>query len=181
MLYFSGFALQNESELFDFWLPQTQYCVVGFSYGAIKAVEYLLETHKRVDRLLLLSPAYFNNKSEAFKKMQLLYYKKDPYKYRENFLKNISFGSEISLTKYLGPLPPLDDLKELLYYNWSGNKLKTLQKRGILIEVILGGKDKIIDASAAREFFQDYALTYYIKDANHILKVITETTNSLDF
>ena len=170
MHYFSGFSLQNEAELFAFWLPKSQYSVVGFSYGAIKAVEYLLKTDRRVDRLLLLSPAYFNNKSEAFKKMQLLYYKKDPQKYRENFLQNLASGSDISLEKYIMPSPPAKDLEELLYYQWNGEKLKRLEQRGISIEVVLGEKDKIIDAEAAKEFFEKYAVTYFIKDANHLLR-----------
>ena len=170
MHYFSGFSLENESELFDFWLLKNSYSVVGFSYGAIKAVEYLLKADSRVDRLLLLSPAYFNNESEAFKKMQLLYYKKDPKKYRENFLQNITFGSEISLEKYITPFPPAKDLEELLYYQWKGDKLKRLEQRGITIEVVLGEKDKIIDAEVAKEFFEKYAVTYFLKDSNHLLR-----------
>ena len=170
MHYFSGFSLHNESELFKFWLPQSEYSVVGFSYGAIKAVEYLLKTNRRVDSLLLLSPAYFNNKSEAFKKMQLLYYKRDPQRYRENFLQNIAFESDISLEKYIAPFPPAKDLFELLYYQWEGEKLKSLEQRGITIEVVLGEKDKIIDAKAAKEFFEKHAVTYYVKDANHLLR-----------
>ncbi len=170
MHYFSGFSLQNESELFDFWLFQSNYSIAGFSYGAIKAVEYLLTSNKRVDRLLLLSPAYFDNKSAAFKKMQLLYYKKDPQKYREQFLQNIAYGSNISLEKYIAPFPPAQHLQELLYYQWEAKKLEKLQKRGITIEVILGGEDKIIDANEAKDFFQKYAITYYIKDANHLLR-----------
>ena len=170
MHYFSGFSLHNESELFKFWLPQSEYSVVGFSYGAIKAVEYLLKTNRRVDSLLLLSPAYFNNKSEAFKKMQLLYYKRDPQRYRENFLQNIAFGSNISLEKYITPSPPAKDLYELLYYQWEGEKLEELKQQGIAIEVVLGERDKIIDAVAAKEFFQQYAVIYYLKDANHLLR-----------
>ena len=170
MRFFSGFMLSNEAELFDFWLPKTKYCIAGFSYGAIKAVEYLLEHKERVDRLVLLSPAFFNNKSEAFKKTQLLYYKKDPKKYRENFINNITDGVDISLQKYLLPSANIDELRELLYYEWSKQKLLELKKRGITIEIVLGAKDKIIDTMIAKDFFEKYAITYFIKDANHLLR-----------
>jgi len=170
MQYFSGFSLQNESDLFDFWLEKSDFSVAGFSYGAIKAVEYLLNSNKRVDRLLLLSPAYFNNQSEAFKKMQLLYYQKDPKKYRTNFLKNILSGEEMQLKQYLTDYPPIDSLKELLYYEWKIEKMHQLQKREITIEVVLGGKDNIIDVNAAKKFFEPFATVYFIKEGNHLLR-----------
>jgi hypothetical protein len=42
-------------------------------------------------------------------------------------------------------------------------------QRGINIEVYLGGEDKIIDVTGAREFFLEVATVTYIKDANHFL------------
>lgn len=170
MRYFSGFSLRNEAELFNFWLPKSDYTVVGFSYGAIKAVEYLLTTDKRVDRLILLSPAYFNTQSDTFKKMQLLYFKKDPQKYIETFLHNISSPCDIDLKRYLNKEDSAKELKELLYYQWSVEKLKRIQERGTTIEVILGGEDKIIDAKATKDFFEHYTTLYFIKEANHILR-----------
>lgn len=171
MRYFSGFALHGESELFDFWLSKTEYSVAGFSYGAIKALEYTLDTTKRIDRLLLLSPAFFNNVSEAFKKTQLLYYKKDPMMYIENFAKNISDGTTVEINKYLTAPPPKEDLEELLYYKWDREKLEKIANRGTTIEVVLAQEDKIIDAYAAREFFEQQCTLYWIKKANHILRV----------
>lgn len=170
MLYFSGFSLNNEEELFDFWLPANDYTVAGFSYGAIKAVEYLLTTKKRVDRLILLSPAYFNTQSEAFKKMQLLYFKKNRERYIENFMKNIAGSSDIDLKQYLSKDATSTELEELLYYEWSREKLQSIKERGTIIEVVLGGEDKIIDSSAAKEFFEPYTTLYFIKEANHLLR-----------
>jgi len=171
MKYFSGFSLENEQELFKFWLNSSQYTVAGFSYGAIKALEYVYNSKNRVDRLILLSPAYFNNKKESFKKMQLLYFKKDSKKYINNFLANITNNSSIDLNNYLKN-GTKEELKELLYYKWDINKLREISNKGTQIEVILGENDKIIDSKEALIFFDKEAITYYIKNANHILKEI---------
>ena len=174
MKYFSGFCLSNESELFDFWLDKcSDYCVAGFSYGAIKAVKYCLETQNRIDRLILLSPAFFNDKDEKFKRSQLLYFKKNSKLYIKNFIKNISNGSKIDLSKYITS-SDYNQLKELLYYQWDIDKLNLLSKKGIKIEVILGENDKIIDAKKAKDFFEKASIVYFIKNANHILKAKDE-------
>jgi len=171
MKFFSGFCLQDENELFKCFLQEGDFVVGGFSYGAIKALEYALNSNKRVNRLILLSPAFFNDKSESFKRAQLLYFKKDKKKYIENFLKNAASNSEIDLKKYYKE-GDLKELKELLYYKWQKEKLEKLLKKGIAIEVFLGGKDKIINANLALDFFKDLTVTYYIKNANHILKEV---------
>ena len=169
MNYFSGFCLQQEEQLFDFWLDNSAYTVVGFSYGAIKAFEYALNSKSRVDRLILLSPAFFNDKDSKYKKMQLLYFTKDKNAYIENFLANAKKGSSLNLEPFFKE-GSKDELKELLYYNWDIEKLKKLKSKGLTIEVILGGKDLIIDANRAKEFFEEFATVYFIKDANHFLK-----------
>ena len=64
-----------------------------------------------------------------------------------------------------------EELKELLEYEWSMHMFRTLQKKGVKIEVYLGGKDKIIDAKGAYDFFLDVATVTYIKDANHFLQL----------
>ena len=172
MRYFNGFSLQNEIELFDFWIKGcSEYCIVGFSYGAIKALEYCLNSKNRIDRLILLSPAYFNDRKDSFKKMQLQYFKKDKKRYIGNFLSNISNGTSIDMDRYL-KVGSIDELKELLYYNWSLEKLKIVTQKGIKIEVILGDSDKIINSKEVLKFFKEVAITYYIKKANHILKEI---------
>jgi len=168
MRYFNGFALKNEEEFFKFWLDRSDFSVSGFSYGAIKAFEYVLNSKNRVDRLILLSPAFFNDKDEKFKKMQLLFFAKDKKRYMDSFYKNISSNSNIDLSRYKSD-GTKEELKELLYYNWDMQKLKDLKDRGVEVEVVLGGKDLIIDSLKAKEFFQNYATVYYIKEANHLL------------
>ena len=169
MKYFSGFCLQNEQNLFDFWLEDSDFCVGGFSYGAIKAVEYALNSDIRIDRLILLSPAFFNDRDDKFKRVQLLYFKKDREKYIKNFLKNALGRCDIDLNKYFRE-GSYSELKELLYYKWEANKIEILLKKGIVIEVILGQNDRIVNVNKALEFFKNLTTTYYIKDANHFLK-----------
>jgi hypothetical protein len=41
--------------------------------------------------------------------------------------------------------------------------------KGTKIEIFLGGVDKIIDSSKAKEFFKDFATVYYIKEKGHLL------------
>jgi hypothetical protein len=62
-----------------------------------------------------------------------------------------------------------EQLEELLYYEWSEEKMKILVKKNIEIEVYLAANDKIIDSSEAKNFFLKYATVYYIKDVGHIL------------
>ncbi len=63
-----------------------------------------------------------------------------------------------------------EELKELLYYNWSEKKIKTIIESGVNVEVVIGGEDKIVNSLEALEFFKDLTTTYFIKDANHILQ-----------
>lgn len=169
MKFFSGFSLHGEQELFDFWLKGcSNYCVAGFSYGAIEALEYLLNTKSRVDKLILLSPAFFNGESSSFKKMQLQYFKRDSNTYINNFLNNCVGSSNINLDKYI-KVGTKEQLEKLLYYSWDINKLKLIIEKGTTIEVILAQDDKIINSNEALSFFKDLTTTYYIKGSNHIL------------
>ena len=59
MKYFNGFSLNGEKELFKEYLIDSEFSVAGFSYGAIEAFEYVYNGKDRVDRLILLSPAFF--------------------------------------------------------------------------------------------------------------------------
>ena len=65
--YFSGFCFENESEIFDEYLEINDFTVSGFSYGAIKAFEEVLASNKRVDKLQLFSPAFFQSFDKKFK------------------------------------------------------------------------------------------------------------------
>jgi len=166
-LYFSGFSLENEEGLFQEYLEKSDFIVSGFSYGAIKALEYALETKKRVDKLQLFSPAYFNDKDKKYKRMQLFYFTKDSGQYCEQFLQNAGFSNERSL-KYFNQ-GTYEQLEELLEYAWDKEKLQKIVDKNIKIEVFLGENDKIIDANKALEFFKQFAEVYYIKNKGHIL------------
>ncbi|WP_044415094.1 pimelyl-ACP methyl ester esterase BioV [Halarcobacter anaerophilus] len=166
--YFSGFCLENEKELFKEYLCEKSLCVAGFSYGAIKAFEYVYNSDSRVDLLQLFSPAFFQTMDKKTKRLQLMFFKKDKDEYIKNFLKNVSFPSNIEMKKYFKEGTSLE-LEELLNYTWDKEKLQKFVDRGIKIEVFLGQKDKIIDSKGAKEFFKDFATVYYIKEKGHIL------------
>jgi len=165
MIYFSGFCLDSESELFKGFTCRGDFCVVGFSYGAQKALEYTFTCKERIDKLQLISPAFFMDKSEKFKKLQTISFRKDSDLYCKNFLENVTCKD---LSKYFKK-GSLEELKELLFYEWDREKLIEIRKRDIEIEVYLGGNDKIINSKQAKEFFQEFATIYYIKDKGHIL------------
>jgi len=165
MKYFSGFCLEKESELFDEFTCRGDFCVVGFSYGAQKALDYAFTCKERIDNLQLISPAFFMDKSDKYKKLQTIYFKKDSDTYCKNFLENVTCKD---ISKYFKK-GSLEELKELLFYEWDRDKLSEIKKRGIEIEVYLGEKDKIIDALHVKNFFQEFATIYFIKDKGHIL------------
>lgn len=167
--YFSGFCFTNESELFDEYLESNDFTVCGFSYGAIKAFEEVLNSDLRVNKLQLFSPAFFQTFDEKFKRMQLMYFKKDANSYCENFLKNVLFPKEnFDISKYF-KIGTTEELEELLNYQWNEEKLQKVLDKGTRIEVFLGAKDKIIDSSKAKEFFVNFATVYYIKEKGHLL------------
>jgi hypothetical protein len=166
--YFSGFCFKNESELFDEYLVNNDFTISGFSYGAIKAFEEAFSTKKRVDKLQLFSPAFFQIFDDKFKRTQLMYFKKDANAYCQNFLANVIYPLQTDISKYF-ELGTIEQLEELLNYKWSEKKLQSLVDRGTKIEVYLGGVDKIIDASKAKDFFKNYATVYYIKEKGHLL------------
>jgi enterochelin esterase-like enzyme len=166
--YFSGFCFVNESELFNEYLENNDFTVCGFSYGAIKAFEEVLNSNTRVDKLQLFSPAFFQTFDDKFKRMQLMFFKKDTNAYCENFLKNVSSPTNQDISKYFNQ-GTIEELEELLNYEWSKEKLQKLVENGTKIEVFLGGVDKIIDAQKAKEFFKDLATVYYIKEKGHLL------------
>ena len=166
--YFSGFCFKNESELFNDYLINNDFTISGFSYGALKAFEEALSTKKRVDKLQLFSPAFFQIFDDKFKRTQLMYFKKDANAYCHNFLSNVIYPLQTDISKYF-QLGTSEQLEELLNYNWSEEKLQKLLDKGTKIEVYLGGVDKIIDASKAKDFFKNFATVYYIKEKGHLL------------
>lgn len=142
----------------------------GFSYGAIKAFEatqVALTNGERVDTLQLFSPAFFQTKETKFKRLQLISYKKDQSRYMQQFLSSCFAPYEMKIVE--NKETTLDELQELLEYEWSVKDLQDLVKSGVNIEVYLGGEDRIIDAQVAKEFFVQVATVTFIKNANHFL------------
>ena len=166
--YFSGFCFVDESELFGEYLESNDFTVSGFSYGAIKAFEEVLNSNQRVDKLQLFSPAFFQTFDDKFKRMQLMYFKKDADAYCKNFLQNVASPTNQDISKYFN-LGTVQELEELLNYEWSEEKLQRLVDKGTIIEVYLGANDKIIDSLKAKEFFVNFATVYYIKEKGHLL------------
>ena len=166
--YFSGFCLENEQELFCEYRIENDFTVSGFSYGAIKAFKYALNSNRRVDLLQLFSPAFFQDRDKKYKRLQLMFFKKDAPSYCKEFLSNISHPSTLDTTPYFTP-GSLEELDELLHYEWNTDELDKLLDKGTKIEVYLGAEDKIIDAQKAKDFFINYATVYYIKNKGHII------------
>ena len=166
--YFSGFCLKNENELFREYIIRNDFTVSGFSYGAIKAFEEVLASKQRVDKLQLFSPAFFQTEDKKFKRMQLMFFKKDANAYCNNFLKNIAYPSSIDCSKYFDQ-GNYEQLDELINYEWCEDKLVQLVNKGTKIEVFLGADDKICDSLKAKDFFAKYATVYYIKNVGHVL------------
>lgn len=172
MKFYSGFSFSHEEELFSSLIKESEYTVCGFSYGAIKAFEHVqesLKNTKRVDTLQLFSPAFFQTKSDKFKRLQTLSYSKSNEKYLKQFRESCFSPYEMQELKYAQT--SLEDLKKLLEYEWDLEALKQLESKGVIIEVYLGSEDAIIDVAAAQEVFLETATVTYIKNANHCLQI----------
>ncbi len=169
MVYYSGFSLKDDSSFFEKYLKQSDYNVAGFSYGAIKAFEYILTCKERIDTLQLFSPAFFQTKPQTFKRAQMMAYKKDKEKYLSQFIQGCFEPNELKKTSHIST--KVSELEELLHYEWDSEKLKEIASCGVQIEVYLGSEDKIIDVAGAKEFFLPYATTYVINGANHFLQI----------
>ncbi len=169
MKFFSGFCFKHEAELFGEFLDRDDFCVAGFSYGATKAFEYVLASGQRIDRLQLFSPAFFQDRSEKFKRLQTLSFAKDRDKYIKNFLNQVKFPSDKEIARY-NKTGTIEELEELLNYKWSKQKVKQLIKKGTQIEVYLGENDKIINSNQVLDFFIPFSNVYYIKNTGHLLR-----------
>jgi len=169
MVYYSGFSLKDDSSFFEKYLKQSDYNVAGFSYGAIKAFEYILTCKERIDTLQLFSPAFFQTKPQTFKRAQMMAYKKDKEKYLSQFIQGCFEPNELKKTSHIST--KVSELQELLHYEWDSEQLKEIASCGVQIEVYLGSEDKIIDVAGAKEFFLPYATTYVINGANHFLQI----------
>lgn len=171
MKYFNGFSLRNEQTLFAPYLVESSYTVAGFSYGAQQAFEYVYQSTERVDRLILLSPAFFQTQKPSFIRTQLRYFEAGHDAYVQQFLRNVAYPSSLDLGSYLqtGTKTELDGL---LNYQWEKEKIQEVLHRGTTIEVFIGDQDKIIDVEQTLAFFHDICTTYLLKNAGHLLKGI---------
>jgi len=169
MKYFNGFCLKGEEVFFEGYFKESAYTVAGFSYGAQKAFEYVYETEQRVDRLILISPAFFQHEKNSFIKTQLRYFKSDEVTYKKAFLDNVASPSKLSLDAYLSQ-GSYEELKALLSYVWESNKVKTLIERGIIIEVFMGLEDEIVDSHKSYDFFSPLVPLYTFKGLGHLLR-----------
>jgi len=168
MKYFNGFSLLSEEELFNTYLTPSDYCVAGFSCGAQKAFEYVYHSKRRIDRLILLSPAFFQTQKPSFIRTQLRYFESDKNAYVNQFLKNVAFPSKVTLDKYLS-VGTREELESLLTYVWDKEKIQTILNRGTTIEVFLGEEDKIIAIDESIAFFSDSCTSYVLKKSGHLL------------
>ena len=169
MKYFNGFSLKGEEPFFSEYLIDSDYAVAGFSYGAQKAFEYVLNTKERIDRLILISPAFFQNHKKSYIKMQLRYFKADKEAYRKEFLKNVIYPSTNSLDEYISE-GSYQELNDLLSYVWEEKKILEMNRRGIIIEVFMGDSDKIVDFQKSFDFFSKLVPVYSFKGKGHLLK-----------
>ena len=160
MKFFSGFCLQGEKELFTDFLDESEFCVAGFSYGAQKALKYVLTSSERIDKLQLLSPAFFDY-GEKLIKINLKAFKKNKKYYKENFFKKAGFYNE----KYITDCR-FEELMELFTFDWEIIK----NVKDVKIEVFIGEYDKIIASKKAYDFFKKYAEVILIKKADHFLR-----------
>ena len=168
MKYFKGFSLEGEENLFKTYFTLDHYTVAGFSYGAQQAFEFAYASEERIDRVVLLSPAFFQTQKPSFIRTQLRYFDSGQEAYVKQFLVNTAYPSDIDLSDYL-QTGKKEELNALLTYQWDDKRIKELLDRGVTIEVFLGEKDKIIDSQAALAFFSPLVTTYFIKNVGHIL------------
>lgn len=171
--FFGGFGFKDDVRLFKPLLNEFgyfgAYSVCGFSKGAQKALDFSLHYKMRINRLILLSPAFFNHKDSAFKAMQIRQFQKHKKIYMDKFYKNVGISEKSAFLRHIDEVSFMQ-LEECLNYHFSEEKLQTLQKNGIEIVVFLGENDKIIDSKIAYNFFRTYGIVYFIKNANHLLK-----------
>jgi surfactin synthase thioesterase subunit len=170
MQFYSGFSLKDEVDFFEPFLDKSDFCVAGFSYGAIKAfkrVEFMLREGNRVDRLQLFSPAFFQTKDTKFKRLQLMAYRKNEEAYLSQFLNACFLPHQKKDVQR--SITVIQELEELLEYVWDKEALKSLVDAGVTIEVYLGSEDKIVDTQKAELYFMEIASVTTVKNANHFL------------
>ncbi len=169
MKYFNGFSLSGEEEFFASFLDRSDFTIAGFSYGAQIAFETLYRSQERIEKLILLSPAFFQSEKKSFIRTQLRYFDQDHGMYIQQFLNNVTYPAKVDLSPHLS-VGKREYLEALLSYRWEEKKIIELLERGTQIEVYLGGEDKIIQSNQAFTFFSELTTTELVKDAGHLLQ-----------
>lgn len=165
--YYRGFAINNDRELLHEWIPTSQRTVTGFSMGAQSAIEAVYSCQNDIDRVVLISPAFFNDRGGDFAAAQLAAFDSNKEIYLRQFVKNAAYPSKTALQ--IGEAWR-QELEELLNYRWDTAKLEALRKKGVAIEVILGERDRIVDSVSAKKFFIPFATIFIVNGAGHILQ-----------
>lgn len=167
-LFFSGFGFSGEAKLFDRLLPDNKdFVLAGFSMGAIDAFLYLANCQQRVDDLILISPAFYQENDEKFKNFQLNNYIKDSQKYQNSVYKACQAKSDIENYK---TATTKEQLEKLLFFVWDLEKLTNIINNGTKITVFLGEKDRVIDSKKALDFFSQVTTVYFYKNCNHLME-----------
>lgn len=169
MIFHSGFSLRNDHLFFEGFLKKSAYCVAGFSYGAIHAALFAADSDERIDTLQLFSPAFFQTQKESFKRLQVAGYLKDNVLYTEKFIESCFAPCPVGEVE-LDSDASEEQLRELLYFEWTSDLMSAIRAKGIRTEVYLGLEDRVIDVAGAREFFIPYATVTSIRGANHFLQ-----------
>ncbi len=172
MKFFSGFCVDINKNFFKDYIEDKEFTVAGFSYGAQKAVDYVLNTQKRVDKLQLLSPAFFDYPQKIID-LNINAFKKDKNLYIKNFLTKAGLKWKVENGKWIINEENIqicecseEDLYKLFTFNWE----KVEQIKDVKIEIFLGEYDKIIALKKSYEFFKNFGDVYFIKKANHFLR-----------
>ena len=166
--FFSGFGFENEAELFDELLPHNRsFVVAGFSMGAIDAFNYAKSSNLRVENLILISPAFYQENDEKFKEFQLNSFVKNAENYQQKVYRACEAKQDISKYKIV---ENKENLKKLLYHKWMRSDLTDLVNNGTKITVYLGKKDRVIDAEKALKFFAQIATVHFYKNRNHLME-----------
>lgn len=167
-MYFSGFCLSGEEGLFAEYFDPSSDAVCGFSYGAQKAFLYAQKTPD-IKRLILLSPAFYMQKTDEFRGAQIGVFVDNPELYGLKLLKKSGLTTD-EMTTYQTD-GTVDALRELLYFRWDNEELNKLAMQGVQIEVHIGSKDGVVEPKPSYEFFKNCGLkTIWLENKNHILR-----------
>lgn len=179
-MHCNGFFFQKELIFLKNFVHKGIYDISGFGFGAQKAYDEAflrISRGRRVNKLILLSPAFFGNgkMNQSDKILQIKAFEENKKIYTFNLLKLM--GEENNLmeknptSKDFVLKIKSSDLYSMFDYIWDKKKIETLSYRGVSTEIYLGGKDKTINALKISEFFAPHATIYLIKKANHFLKI----------